>query len=351
MRGAHSRPRVATRTMPRKIDGGGDLRRCDKFLRKDMWIKLENYYVRLIDWEVGVLKKLQVATLRWHWTNWCMSKLVSKSLGNDLSVVTLVMGPVTAYYMGQAQLWRFMIPCLVAYVLEILFDRRMKRPQDINKRFQPLCVKFGPAFPQTDVLVASTCFYSFGFECFYTFINHPIAGWEYFWLSVLAIGYIFTLSFSRVWAMVNFPHQIVFSNFLGLVIAIATYHAHDHIRKHYYLTLGNSVMPAVVFSVFGFIVLMVRIENNDVKYLSVEKAEYMRVLTNILQEDHAAGGGDSAGESATTARAVRRHYRRTLDARKKDGFVRMMETMEDRQERRYTNRLSEEEELRAHNFI
>ena len=74
----------------------------------------------------------------------------------------------------------------------------------------------------------------------------------------------------------------------------------------------------------------------------------MRVLTNILNEDHAAGG-------MILLVIVRRQpvqcVEKTLDPRKKDGFVRMMETMERRQEKRYTSRLSEEEELRAHNFI
>ena len=179
----------------------------------------------------------QVAMLEWRWTNWCMSKLVSKSLGDDISVITVVMGPVSAYYMGQAQLWRFMIPCMVAYLLELLLDKRLKRPYDVNKRFRPLCVKFGPAFPQTDVLVASTCFYSLVLNLSATFINHPIAGWEYFGFRLLHLGIYLPYRF-RVWAMVSF-HQIFFSNLLGLIIAIATYRAHDHIKKHYYLSLVN----------------------------------------------------------------------------------------------------------------
>ena len=44
------------------------------------------------------------------------------------------------------------------------------------------------------------------------------------------------------------------------------------------------------------------------------------------------------------------HYKRKLDPRRKDGFVKMMEQMERRNEMLYTTRLSEEEELRMAGF-
>ena len=55
---------------------------------------------------------------------------------------------------------------------------------------------------------------------------------------------------------------------------------------------------------------MSRIENNDIKYLSVPKSEYERVLRHILMEDHCSGGIDAPGDSTATSRSVRRHYKK-----------------------------------------
>jgi hypothetical protein len=176
------------------------------------------------------------------------------------------------------------------------------------------------------------------------------AGWEYLCIALISFAYIFILSCSRFWGLANFPHQIIGSNILGAIISIATYHAHDHIKTNYKLTLQQCLLPIVLSLLFGLLVLMSRIENNDIKYLSIPKSEYERVLKDILLEDHASGGIDAPGDSNITSRSVRRHYKRKLDPRRKDGFVKMMEQMERRNEMLYTTRLSEEEELRIAGF-
>eukprot|EP00505_MAST-04D_sp_SCG-Rhode-Island_P005313 Stramenopile-MAST_4_protein_5313 len=340
--------RAAARS--RDLDGTGDLRRFERFVKKDVPAYWRKKYESMLLYETQWLHRFQVRMLHWPWTNWLMSRVCSKQVSNDLSVVTIVMGPVTAYYMGQAQLWRFILPCASAYLLELYFDKQVKRPNDTSKHFVPLCIRFGPAFPQVEILVAASCFYPFAMEAMYTFVNHPIAGWEYLWLAVAALTYTWTLSFSRIWAMVNFPHQVICSNVLGFAIAVATYRTHDHIRRHYYLTLGKSYAPVITALILFALILCARIENNDIKYLSVPKSEYMRVLESITAEDHAAGGVDSAGVSEPAGRSTRRHYRRQNDARKKDGFVMLMEQMERRSEKRYTSRLTEEEESRIAGF-
>ena len=162
------------------------------------------------------------------------------------------------------------------------------------------------------------------------------------------------ISFSRFWGLANFPHQIIGSNILGTIICIATYHTHDYLKKTYKkprkIDLQLALLPVTLTVIFGFLVLMSRIETNDVKYLSISQSEYKRVLTDILSEDHASGGIDGPGNSNITSRSVRRHYKRKLDPRRKDGFVKMMEQMERRNEMLYTTRLSEEEELRMAGF-
>ena len=133
-------------------------------------------------------------------------------------------------------------------------------------------------------------------------------------------------------------------------MCIATYHAHDHIKNNYNLTWKQCMLPITLCLLVGLVILMSRIENNDIKYLSVPKSEYERVLRHILMEDHASGGIDAPGDSTATSRSVRRHYKRKLDPRRKDGFVKMMDQMERRNEMLYTTRLSEEEELRRAGF-
>ena len=119
----------------------------------------------------------------------------------------------------------------------------------------------------------------------------------------MSLFYIFLLSFSRFWGLANFPHQILGSNLLGAIVCIATYHAHDHIKNNYNLTWKQCMLPITLCLLVGLIILMSRIENNDIKYLSVPKSEYERVLRDILMEDHASGGIDAPGDSTATSEA------------------------------------------------
>ena len=101
--------RAAARS--RDLDGTGDLRRFERFVKKDVPAYWRKKYESMLLYETQWLHRFQVRMLHWPWTNWLMSRVCSKQVSNDLSVVTIVMGPVTAYYMGQAQLWRFILPC------------------------------------------------------------------------------------------------------------------------------------------------------------------------------------------------------------------------------------------------
>jgi hypothetical protein len=151
-----------------------DLRKFDYYIRVDLPRQCYEQYERLLRYELDLIKRFINYTATWSRTEYFFSCCNSKSIYMDMSVYILFIGIVSTYFMGLPQFWRFLLPMIFGYILEILFNKKVKRPYNLDRRLVPGCVTFGPGFPQCDVLVATSCCLSITMDCMYTFVNHPM---------------------------------------------------------------------------------------------------------------------------------------------------------------------------------
>ena len=151
-----------------------DLGRFDHYIRVGLPSQFFYHYNRLLRYELDLIKRFINYTATWSRTEYCMSCCNSKNMFMDISIFVIFIGPVSSYFMGYPQFWRFFAPMILGFILEKLFDKKVKRPYDLDKRLVAGCVTFGPGFPQCDVLTASSCCLAITLDAGYTFINHPV---------------------------------------------------------------------------------------------------------------------------------------------------------------------------------
>ena len=129
-----------------------DLGRFDHYIRVGLPSQFFYHYNRLLRYELDLIKRFINYTATWSRTEYCMSCCNSKNMFMDISIFVIFIGPVSTYFMGYPQFWRFFAPMILGFILEKLFDKKVKRPYDLDKRLVAGCVTFGPGFPQCDVL-------------------------------------------------------------------------------------------------------------------------------------------------------------------------------------------------------
>ena len=168
-RGASKRRNRNRRNVPTD-----DLSRFDHYIRVGLPSQFFYHYNRLLRYELDLIKRFINYTATWSRTEYCMSCCNSKNMFMDISIFVIFIGPVSTYFMGYPQFWRFFAPMILGFILEKLFDKKVKRPYDLDKRLVAGCVTFGPGFPQCDVLTASSCCLAIALDAGYTFINHPV---------------------------------------------------------------------------------------------------------------------------------------------------------------------------------
>ena len=151
-----------------------DLGRFDHYIRVGLPSQFFYHYNRLLRYELDLIKRFINYTATWSRTEYCMSCCNSKNMFMDISIFVIFIGPISTYFMGYPQFWRFFAPMILGFILEKLFDKKVKRPYDLDKRLVAGCVTFGPGFPQCDVLTASSCCLAIALDAGYTFINHPV---------------------------------------------------------------------------------------------------------------------------------------------------------------------------------
>ena len=151
-----------------------DIRKLDHYIRVGLPKQIYDNYEALLVYELDMIKRFINYTARWSRTEYLVSCVNSKHLSSDISICLFFIGPVSAYFMGLAQFYRFLLPMIFGFLLEKLFNKKVKRPYNLDRRLIPGCVTFGPAFPQCDVLIATSCCLAIAFDSFNTFIYHPM---------------------------------------------------------------------------------------------------------------------------------------------------------------------------------
>jgi hypothetical protein len=131
------------------------------------------------------------------------------------------------------------------------------------------------------------------------------------WFAAVAMCCIFLVGFSRVYSCARFPHQVVGSwiaGFIGLQTVGRLVRDHMKIEKmvrpHQWWLVGMAVMA-------GLIHLALCVENNDSRLAHVPKAEFTRVVVDIMNgtTTPADANVSTVRNSDGTLRRVRRPQR------------------------------------------
>ncbi len=141
-------------------------------------------------------------------------------------------------------------------------------------------------------------------------------------------AYLCFFTFTRVWAAARFHHT------LALAVAFALF------GEVCYLLLAESVwytrpvqyLLACICTVVLCLWLLINIESNSANGMGVPKSEYVRVLGDIMNGDATStmGGGNESSARFASQRARAALLRQRRQRNKQDGFVRMMNAIEQR---------------------
>jgi len=207
-----------------------------------------------------------------------MNKLVSKYPWKDITIIVWCFFIIGLIELGIRHFWVVVLNATVASALRRIIEA--KRPVEYDIRLQPL----------TDSSAESYGFPSMESYMAVVVMGHLCISLWSFGLVPLAILVVLLVGFSRVYSQSRFPHQIVGSWISGLVGLVASLHCCDKISFH---TMNDLDHGACAAFILGCVVIQVALsaENNDSRLFVIPKAEFSRVLGNIL-----SGGGEAVSD-------------------------------------------------------
>ena len=273
---------------------------------------LREIYLRLIRLDLLVVHAVVGFRRRSRRVACLLESLVSHLPLRDISLVTWFIFAINAFELGFAFVWTCIFNLLAAFWLRDYLQAA------------------GPAyFDRTLAGLQLTDLKSFAFPSLESFMCVVIGGYiaqetdSAMVHSAVAL-YTLLIGFTRIFACSRFLHQVIGSWLLALVGLVLAEQCKLQMRGnmihayHYYLLL------LVVLSGGG--ILMLRMEDNDSTLLRVERKEYTRVLSDILNAEGVNQVGDGAEQSEGVGAAAATAPRR----RKRDSLYRMMQAVEQR---------------------
>eukprot|EP00752_Nemacystus_decipiens_P006024 g5441.t1 len=154
---------------------------------------------------------------------------------------------------------------------------------------------------------------------------------------LLAVAYICFVGFTRVYACSRFVHQVVLSMVTGTAGLALGWRLSSHLDG-VGLMMRHHVRGTAIVVIIALGMLAYQVENNESQMIGIKKKEYLRVLSNIVEESQRAqsasvggteGNGDDDGApwDGRTTSAINR--RRRLEDRR-DSFHFLQKAVERR---------------------
>ena len=325
-----------------------DFERLESFLRQDMWSGLRSLRRYFLTYEKRWLyAKFVRINLEPTWFDTFLSYFVSTNWMTDLVMLNLALIVGSCSIHGLHFYGRILFNVYASLLLHAfgLFPRELP-PNRLDQRLIPRARSLLGGYACQDTWVLVSCVSGIAIEISYA--SSPPgrgAGGSLYYeagnrnravlLSLLA--YVLLFGYSRVWALARFHHTVV----MGVVGALFGNVLYSLFNEQFSrMTSRNTVFAATGATVGLLLWLLINIESNNANGFGIPKEEYLRVLGDIMNTDATVtmGGGDDRSQQIASQRARQAVLRQRREINKKDGFVRMLERIEQRSSRELSER-------------
>ena len=307
-----------------------DFDKLDQFLRRDFWSGLRSLRRYFLTYEKKWLYTHFVRiNLKPNCIDHFMNNVVSTNWMVDLIMLNLAFILASLYYHGLHYYGRIVFNLYLSLLLHGFgFLPRELPPNRLDQRLIPRAHSLLGGYACQDTWVLTSCVSGILLEMHYD----PSTDTRDIKSMAWAIGlcmYICFFGYSRVWSISRFHHTVVMGVLGALIGNVLYYFFCENLRS---IRQQNQIFATTVASIGLFVWLLVNIESNSANGFGIPKAEYIRVLGDIMNNDATVtmGGGDDRYQQIASQRARQALLRQRREINKKDGFVAMMEKIEKR---------------------
>lgn len=206
-----------------------------------------------------------------------MKSLINKHPLHDIVLILYVFFIIGLVDIGKKHFWVVVTNLSFAFFVRRLIEA--KRPVEYDRSMQPL----------TDRNADSYGFPSLESHMSVVILGHFCMHYTFIFMFPLAVLVTIIIGLSRIYSRSRFPHQIAGSWITGLVGLYVSSHCCTIFGFH--MMKPTKHICCVIGIVFIFLChFALCVENNDSRILGIEKKEYVRVISGII--DSGAEGHD-----------------------------------------------------------
>jgi hypothetical protein len=225
--------------------------------------------------ELDLLYRVQKARRRLPLTlRWTADRLISSHPFYDVSLIVWVCTIVGCYFVGWGYMWVFSANVFASATLAALLGGPV--PSDLDPRIKPRGRVSPSGFPCIELHLATVAL--------------AVAGRAYPQPSVLIPAVLFwaILVALRLYGCTHLPHQLLLSTIIGLLSLPATNAAAAAMLPPRGVPTSVHALGAIAVGTLWVGYAALRAESNDLPFARVPRAEFERVLGDMLAADDAA---------------------------------------------------------------
>lgn len=326
-----------------------DFERLESFLRSDMWSSLRTLRRYFLTYEKRwlYLKFVQINLQPTSFDTF-LNYFVSINWMTDLIMLNLALIVGSSYMYGIHFYGRVLFNTYTSLLLHAfgLFPSELP-PNRLDQRLIPRARSLLGGYACQDTWILVSCVSGILIEMSYATTHTTTTATTAFMSSsydmynvaivFFLCSYVVLFGYSRVWALARFHHTVVMGMVGGLLGNVLYSLFHEYFNQ---MSSRNTVFAATGATVGLLLWLMINIESNNANGFGIPKQEYLRVLGDIMNTDATVtmGGGDDRSQQIASQRARQAVLRQRREINKKDGFVRMLERIEQRSSRELSER-------------
>ena len=307
-----------------------DFDRLDAFLRRDIWSGIRSFRRYLLTYEKQWLYANFVRiNLKPTLLDGVMSCVVSTNWMSDLIILNLALICSSFYYYNLHFFGRIVFNLYLSLLIHAfgLLPRELP-PNRLDQRLFPKAQSLLGGYACQDTWILTSCVSGIVLDVYYAPRVDVTETTTMAWIVCLCL-YVIFFGYSRIWSISRFHHTVVMGG-MGAVLGNVLYYFFCENFSN--VSTQNSVFAATGSSIGLFVWLMINVESNSANGFGIPKKEYMRVLGDIMNTDETVtmGGGDDRYQQIASQRARQAVLRQRKEVNRKDGFVRMLEKIEQR---------------------
>ena len=307
-----------------------DFDRLDDFLKRDMWSGIRSLRRYFLKYEKRWLyEKFVRINLKPTILDTVLSYVVSTNWMADLLILNLTFIFGSFHYYGMYHFGRIIFNLYLSLFLHAFGMLPSELPPNrLDQRLIPKTRSLLGGYACQDTWILTTCASSIVLDLYYTKNMDMTSTNNLITIAGLSL-YVCFFGYSRVWAIARFHHTVVMG-ILGAGLGNVLY----YMFTEYFHTFSdkNTMFVATIACLVLFLWWLINVESNNANGFGIPKQEYMRVLSDIMNNDATVtmGGGDDRYQQIASQRARQAVLRQRREINKKDGFVSMLERIEKR---------------------